>query len=181
MAPEPTPEPELLASLASSLPSALAADHLALGAVALRIQRELWQALFGPGDPLLGLLISHSELGEFKLTKRLAESAMGALEAAYGEKLSTDARRAVAGKIVSALTQRVSQKTKKQMNTGPGGAGESNDDPLVALLVKAKLPGKLVQSNGEQDPITGEVVWGLFSQAPAAGDITLTAVCEPGG
>lgn len=176
-----TPEPELLTSLAASLPPALASDRVALGAAALRIQRELWQALFGPGEPLLGLLISHPELGEFRLTKRLAESALGALAATYGEKLSTDARRAVASKIVAGLTKSVTQKTKKQVNAGPGGADESNNDPLVALLIKAKLPGKLIQSNGEQDPITGEVVWGLFSQAPAAGDITLTAVCEPGG
>ena len=50
---------------------------------------------------------------------------------------------------------------------------------MKTLLIKAKLPGKLIQTNGEEDPATGEIVWGLFSQAPAAGDVVLTAVCEP--
>ena len=175
------PEPELLASLAASLPPVLASDRVGLGVVALRIQRELWQALFGPDDPLMGLLISHPDLAEFKLKKRLGESVVAALQTAFGEKLSPEARRTVVGKIVGSITDRVSQKTKKQVNAGPGGGGESSDEPLVALLIKAKLPGKLVQTNGELDPVTGEVVWGLFSQAPAAGDIILTAVCEPGG
>lgn len=175
------PEPELVATLKASLPPALAADRAGVTASALRIQRALWQALFGPSEPLFGLLISHPELAEHKLKKQLGGAVVESLQATFGEKLTPEARRAVAGKILGALGSNVTQKTKQQVNAGPSAASESSNEPVVALLVKAKLPGKVLQTNGEHDPLTGEIVWGMFSQAPAAGDIVLTAVCDPAG
>jgi hypothetical protein len=41
-----------------------------------------------------------------------------------------------------------------------------------------KAPGRVVSSNGEVDELTGEVFWGLFSEAAAFKDVVLTAVVE---
>lgn len=176
--PKPTelaaPDPELLAALEANLPQL---DKAARATVVNHLQKNIWQALFGPGEPILGLLMTHPELGEFKLKKQLGITVDTELKAALGEKLSESERRTVVQKIVATITTDVKDKTKKQANAGP--SGENNDDALVALLIKAKLPGKLIQTNGEEDPATGEIVWGLFSQAPAAGDVVLTAICDP--
>ncbi len=169
-----TPDPELMTLLAVTLPTL---DKAGQATVTLHLQQSLWRALFGPGEPLLGLLITHSDLGEFKLKKQLSIVVDTELKAALGEKLSEAERRTAVQKIVATITDDVKDKTKKQANAGPGG--DKNDDALVAILIKAKLPGKILQTNGEEDPATGEVVWGLFSQAAAAGDVVLTAVCEP--
>ncbi len=169
-----TPEPEMLALLATTVP---ALDKAAQATVATHLQQSLWRALFGPGEPLLGLLITHPELGEFKLKKHLVAAVDAELKTALGDKLTDTERRTATQKVIVALTESVKDKTKKQVNAGP--SGDKNDDALVALLIKAKLPGKLLQTNGEEDPVTGEVVWGLFSQAPAAGDVVLTAICDP--
>jgi hypothetical protein len=169
------PDPEMMAMLALSVP---ALDKAARATVATHLRQNLWQTLFGPGEPILGLLLTHSELGEFKLKKRLGEAVESELKAALGEKLTEAERRAAVLKIIGSLSESVKDKTKQQANAGPAASG-GNDDTLVALLIKAKLPGKLISTNGEQDPATGEIVWGLFAQAPAAGDVILTAVCEP--
>ncbi len=169
-----TPEPEMLALLATTVPTL---DKAALATVATHLQQSLWRALFGPGEPLLGLLITHPELGEFRLKKRLAAAVDAELKTALGEKLTDAERRTATQKVIGALTESVKDKTKKQVNAGP--SGDKNDDALVAMLIKAKLPGKLLQTNGEEDPATGEIVWGLFSQSAAAGDVVLTAICDP--
>ena len=169
------PIPELLTTLSVSVPALAKA---AQATVATHIQQGLWRALFGPGEPLLGQLMTHPELGEFQLKKRLGQTVSDELRTALGDTLTDSERRVAVQKIVVAITESVSSKTKQQANAGPGG--ESSNDALVALLIKAKLPGKLIQTNGEEDPATGEIVWGLFSQAPAAGDVVLTAICDPG-
>jgi hypothetical protein len=169
-----TPDPELLALFSANLPML---DKAARVTIVNHLQKALWKALFGPGEPLLGLLITHSELGEFKLKKLLGIVVDTELKAALGEKLTDTERRMAVQKIIVAITNGVKNKTNKQVNAGP--SGENNDDALVAILIKAKLPGKLLQTNGEEDPATGEIVWGLFSQASAAGDVVLTAVCDP--
>lgn len=169
-------DPEIIAALAGTLPNL---DKAGQARVAQRIQQGVWQALFGPGEPILGLLMTHPDLGEFKLKKRLGESVATALQAELGEKLSEGERRIAVQKLVTLITADVKDRTKKQVNAGPGGSPDGSEDTLVALLIKAKLPGKLIQTNGEQDPVTGEVVWGFLSPAPAAGDLVLTAVCEP--
>jgi hypothetical protein len=38
----------------------------------------------------------------------------------------------------------------------------------------------VVSSNGEVDDLTGEVFWGLFSEAAGFKDVVLTAVVEAG-
>ncbi|MBB6053126.1 hypothetical protein [Armatimonas rosea] len=170
-----TPDPTFLAALSSAVP---ALDKAGQVAVEKRVHQSVWQALFGPGEPLIGLLMTHPELGEFRLKRRLSDSLLAALQDALGNKLTEAERRAAVQKLVTSLTDDVKDKTKKQVNAGPSGSG-SSDDTLVALLIKARFPGKVLQTNGELDPATGEVIWGLFSQAAAAGDVVLTAVCEP--
>ncbi|MCX6369140.1 MAG: hypothetical protein NTX57_20875 [Armatimonadetes bacterium] len=172
-----SPANELLPVLAAALPQVEKSVHARM---ATQIQQGLWQTLFGPGEPLIGLLLTHSDLGEFKLTKRLGELTATVLKNTLGDKLTDTERRSVVQKIVARIADGVKDKTKSQANAGPG-SNEGDNHALVALLIKAKLPGKILQTNGEEDPATGEIVWGLFSQAPAAGDVVLTAICDQKG
>jgi hypothetical protein len=47
------------------------------------------------------------------------------------------------------------------------------------LIFIVKAPGRVVSSNGEVDELTGEVFWGMFSEAAAFKDLVLTAIVEP--
>jgi hypothetical protein len=45
-------------------------------------------------------------------------------------------------------------------------------------MIRVKLPGKVTETNGELDPDTNEVVWPLYPEAAAMGDVTLTATTD---
>ena len=151
---------EIVDGLKKVLPAGPAADAGALSATAKLIQKDLVRLLLGPGEPLFGLLITHPDYAEFRLKKSLALSVRKSLETGFGDKL-TDAERAAAVRaIVSEVSAKASQSAKPTPPGAPGnGNGEdkkSDNSALVAILLKVRLPGKVVETNGELDPESGE-------------------------
>ena len=175
---------KIVEELKRILPADKVTDTAALSVAAKSIQKDLVKLILGPGEPLFGLLIAHQDYAEFKLKKSVGASIRRALETGFGDKL-TPAERDAAIKAV--LTEVTAKATSSSKPSPPGfgddenaeGKKKSGNDSMVAILLKVKLPGKVVETNGELDPESGEVVWPFYSQAPAAGDITLTAICEP--
>jgi hypothetical protein len=49
---------------------------------------------------------------------------------------------------------------------------------LVPLTFAVNMPGSVVATNGELDPTTGEIFWGLYCGAAMIEDVVLTATCE---
>ena len=174
---------EIIEGLKKALPAGQAADSAALATTAKLIQKDVIGLLLGPGEPLFGLLLTHPDYAQFKLKKALGGSVRKALETGFGDQLSESERTAAIRAIVSDVSTKASSSAKP---TPPGAAPsesgdgkKSDNSSLVAMLLRVHLPGKIVETNGELDPESGEIVWPLYSQAAAAGDITLTAVCDP--
>ncbi|MFI5385181.1 MAG: hypothetical protein ACHQ50_03580 [Fimbriimonadales bacterium] len=68
---------------------------------------------------------------------------------------------------------------------GPSGPGaspnkeNSADNDMTPLFFAVSFPGKMVETNGLLDPVTGEVYWSLLPMALDLGDVQLRLVVQP--
>jgi hypothetical protein len=171
------PDSEMVANLRKALPASLANDP-AVPKITLTAQKEIFALLFGPGEPVLPLVLFHQELAEYRLMGRIGGALDRALVAEFGNRITDAERKAVVEKLMKDATSSVTDKTKKP----PSGdndptSGMGNSMP-VAMLFRVKMPGKVISTNGQWNPDTGEVIWPMYSLAPSIGDVTLIAVCE---
>lgn len=167
------PIPELVAELATSLPSSVTKeDHEFL---ALKLQAEIWRTLFGPGDPIILQLLTQPDFAERKMRQRMGKAVLALFRERLGDRL-TEAQRLKAAQAVMNMDrvksvfdpQERAEETRKSDKPGV----------LVSMAIVVKLPGQVVSSNGEVDPITNEVFWAMLPEAAALGEVTLTAVCK---
>jgi len=166
-------KPEDLAKIKANLPGALATDANAQ-ALADKTAELSIPLLFGPGDPLLAMGFLHPDLAVRRAGQRIGALMVKALEQQFGDKLSAAQRRDIASKIIQ---DTFSSATTTPNPPDPSSASTSSSG-FVPLLFVVKAPGRVVSSNGEVDELTGEVFWGLFSEAAAFKDVVLTAVVE---
>ena len=174
---------EMDALLKKSLPASATSDAAVVQRMGASLQREMWQLIFGPNEPLLASAMLHPELAVYRIQRRLTGAVDKSLNTEYGATLSEAERKAAAEKIVAALTASSTNRVKKSAeSSGPMGSEdeESANTGMVAMLFRVKMPGKVVATNGDADPHSNEVVWAMYAMAPAAGDIVLTAECEVG-
>lgn len=176
------------AEIKAVLPADLATDAN-VKALAEKVRDQAYPILFGPGDPLLSIGFMHPDLAEKRITQRLGTIMMQALTQQFGDKLTPDQRKQIAIKAIQTSFNSTMQSDRLKPDA-PGGGGPPSDNDgeksdgdkqkgsLVPLLFIAKLPGKIVETNGEVDELTGEVFWAMFGEAAAARDIILTATCE---
>ena len=175
--PEMTRVPvEAKAAFKEALPAALATPEniQSLGELAFK---EFWRALFGPGDPLLSMVLLHPDLAERKVIRRIGTAMNDALIAKFGDKLTQDQRGVIVKRIVQKAMADTTTSTKAKADPQAPQA-DNNSSSMAAMMFVVKLPGKVVSTNGERDDITGEVYWALFAEAAAVGDVTMTATCE---
>lgn len=159
------PDPSLQAIVRAALPEAAARDGRSVRLVCLAIQQQAWRALFGPGDPLLGVYAVHPDDARRRMRHRLLDALRDILARVFGTRLTPSEEETARRRIVPALFADPWWERRDQEIPDP-----------VAVLVRVRLPGPMLETNGEVDPETGEAVWSFFSGAPAAGALTLTAV-----
>jgi hypothetical protein len=166
---------EVKTAYKQSLPAGFATDAnlQALGETTLR---ELWRALFGPGDPLLAMVIMHPDLAERKVMRRIGVVVNTALVERFGDKLTQVQRGDIVKKVVQQAIEDTKSTTKSKAD--PTAAADSSPSALTAMTFVIKLPGKIVSTNGERDDVTGEVYWALYSEAAAVGDVVMTATSD---
>jgi hypothetical protein len=99
----------------------------------------------------------------------------------FGERIPAAERLAMTRKLIAAMEPvfDVRNDAKTKAEAGPPGQSDS-EGSFVALTFVAKLPGKVVSTNGEIDEVNGEVFWALYDMAAAAEDVVLTATYEVG-
>jgi hypothetical protein len=177
-----TPDAKMLAALKRSLPTTLANDTASLNKVGVALQRELWTVMFGPGDPMLPLLVFHQDLAQYRIRKQLRGAVRRSLTSVYGSRLSAEDMDTASAKMTAEVASDAARKTQSKKESGVGGAsGEKDKDSggtPVALMIRVKMPGKVTETNGELDPETNEVIWPLYSEAAAMGDTALTATTD---
>lgn len=167
---------EDLAKFKANLPSELATDANAQ-ALAEKTAELSIPLLFGPGDPLLAMGLLHPDLAVRRVGQRMGALMVKALEEQFGDKLTAAQRREVAIKMIQDTFSSATATTKMTPPDTSNGPS-ANSSAFVPLIFIVKAPGRVVSSNGEVDELTGEVFWGLFSEAAAFKDVVLTAVVE---
>lgn len=140
------------------------------------VAKDLWKLLFGPGEPLLGLFVFHLDLAEKRLKRGISASLNHHLKAVFGNEINEAARKQI---VRSVITNFDSESLMNKDSNEEPSASENNANGPVAMLISVKLPGKIVESNGEVDEFTGEVYWGFYPEAAAIGKLELRAVCQP--
>jgi hypothetical protein len=167
--PRPTPlldrERELRRLLEEGLPEGLTSEEDLKDLVAHTVHAA-WRVLVGPGEGWQAGL-GHAEYGERHARMRLGIAIDRLLVGKLGRRLADDKRRAIVRKLVAALPLRAGEETNARF--------DENDAGAVPLMFVVKMPGRLVATNGEFDPVAGEVVWGLQAAAPALEAVVLTA------
>lgn len=169
-------KPEDLARIKADLPAPLATDANAR-ALAQKTAELAIPLLFGPGDPLLSLGLLHPDLAVRRAGQRMGALMVKALEEQFGDKLTAAQRREVARKMIQETFSEATSSPKMTPEMAPGKSSSGNS-AFVPLIFIVKAPGRVVSSNGEVDELTGEVFWGMFSEAAAFKDLVLTAVLE---
>jgi len=171
-------KPEDLAKIKSKLPPDLATDANAQ-ALADKTAELSVPLLFGPGDPLLAMGLLHPDLAVRRAGQRMGALMVKALEEQFGDKLTAAQRRDIAVRMIQETFS--SATTSSSMKPDPSSGPPKTSGGLVPLIFIVKAPGRVVSSNGEVDELTGEVFWGLFSEAAGFKDVVLTAVVEAAG
>ncbi len=171
-------KPEDVAKIKANLPPALATDANAQ-ALAAKTAELAIPLLFGPGDPLLSMGLLHPDLAVRRAGQRMGSLLVKALEEQFGEKLTPSQRRDVARRMIQETFLSATSTTKITPPDSTSASSSTSNSAFVALMFIVKAPGHVVSSNGEVDELTGEVFWGLFSEAAAFKDLVLTAVVEP--
>jgi hypothetical protein len=168
-------DPEMLAAIQKALPAELATPEN-VQATGKMFLREFWQMVFGPGEPLFGLLITQPDLAAKRAQRRIGLSMNAVLEKQFGDKMTQEIRI----KVIKTLLQGALAKTNAQTKPDPAKGPPTDDNPggFVTLTYSVKMPGKIIETNGEVDMLTNEVTWGFYAQAAAVDDIVLTAVCD---
>lgn len=158
------------------LPTGTATDEQAVE-IAETVARDLWKALFGPGDPLFAQMMTNPEMLERKLKSRMAGSINRTLVAVLGNKLTDAQRKAVVAKALESESVKGGKMVNPQAQAQK--QGEDSVGGFASMVFSVKMPGTLVSHNGALDEYTGEVYWDLFSPAPQIGPVTMTAESKP--
>jgi hypothetical protein len=165
-----------LTQLKALLPSSLATDAN-VRKLSSAIITQIWKALFGPGEPLLPVLIMQPQLAEHRLDQRIGQSILTSLKKTFGDKLTEGQRIKLVREIFQVAKQTRDFSANQMQSPSPSNSSQAN---LCALYYSVKMPGKVLDSNGEMDNITGEVFWGVYDEAAMPGDVTLYAICKTG-
>jgi len=147
--------------------------------------KRMWPSMFGPKDTLMIEMFVNFSVIERKMMRVVGSSLLGSVEEVLPN--STEEQRLTAVRAIIADI-----KVADIMQTSPEGLVENplemptegEEEPseeLVGLAAVVKGPGRLVETNGEYDKITGEVFWTFYSMAAAQGPVVLRAVFDPSG
>lgn len=145
--------------------------------ISLGAMKDLWRIMFGPTRPLLPTLAMHPDLGERELRRQFGKSMETQFERVFGDKLTKEARLKAVRTLMTKLdAEKVMGPTRESAQ--PGGGEGGDEGGLVSMTTIVKFPGKIIESNGEVDEVSGEVFWAFYSEAAIVEPLTLRAVCE---
>jgi hypothetical protein len=147
--------------------------------ISLGAMKDLWRIMFGPTRPLLPTLAMHPDLGERELRRQFGRTMDSQFEKVFGDKLTKEARLKAVRTLMTKLdAEKVMGPTRDTAQPGGGGEGGGDDNGLVSMTTTVKLPGRIVETNGEVDEVSGEVFWAFYSEATMLEPLVLRAVCE---
>lgn len=139
---------------------------------AKKSSRMLITQMMGPGDPLLLTFLTQPEMTVRKLRARAGGAMRKLADEIFGDALTAEQKRTL---ILSALSMDTAKSSSDLPDPSAPPSEEESDDDMVSMTIVVKMPGRILETTGETDPITGEVYWGMVSEAAAYGDVVLYA------
>jgi hypothetical protein len=168
----------LKAALKEALPTELS-DEAALDNATRRIAIKVWQALFGPHDPLVNQVFMHSDFAERRLMQRLAKGIDSTLVEVFQDRLSPEQRAITMKKLLANMKDKdVFEGPTKSLEEPKPDSFDAKGG-LVPILVVVKLPGSIEETNGEIDAVQGEVYWAMYPEGAMLQPVTLRVVYKP--
>lgn len=171
-----TQDPEIIATIKAALPVKVATDATAK-ALAAGLIRGVWGAMFGPGQSILPQIMLQPDSVEHVLLSRLSRSVDRTLGETLGSKLTKEERRATVLRLIKGMA--ASAKSRSGAKS-PGGSEDKDGTDLPALTFVLRPPGRVLDTNGDLDEYSNEVMWTLYPEAAALGDVVLKATWEVG-
>lgn len=138
----------------------------------------LWKLMFGPGDPLITTMLMNSPAGKQRARSAMASTMLQALERHLGNRTTHQERVDAVRKAVPALDSE--ELVDKQSAPDPTGNDEEQEPGFVPITVVLRAPGKIIESNGVEDHVLGEVSWSMYDLAAVHNKVILRAVVESG-
>lgn len=147
--------------------------------LARALTRAIWRVMFGPGDPLVAHfseLMMQPDLIKHRIGGQMATALKSALDELPGQKLTPQQKQDLFKKMTDYAVQSGTTKAQAAQNGGPEKPAPGGS--FASLTFDVKLPGRVIETSGEVDPLTGEVYWAVYPEAAVLGDVTMRAVCD---
>ena len=157
------------------MPAGMASDE-DYKAMAKKTSTALIRILLGPEDHMFGTLLLNPDGAARRLRSKLGVLENKVLIDQFGGKMTEDERNGVIKKMLQSFDKETMIGSTKP-STNPDQANQSQTD-FVGMSVSVKLPGKVIETNGEIDGFTGEVFWDFASNSAETDVLELRAICQ---
>jgi hypothetical protein len=137
----------------------------------------LIRILLGPDDHLFGTLLLNPDGAVRRLRSKVGQVESKILAEQMGDRMTQDERDEVVKKLLSTFDESSSMLTGKKPSGSPDQSSQSQVD-MVGMSVSVKMPGKIIEFNGEIDGYTGEIFWDFASSSAEADVLELRAICQ---
>jgi hypothetical protein len=135
-------------------------------------------AVFGPPEPaLLNLFTSPEAVLRRVNTFAFTENTRSFREVIPS--LTESQAQDVSRELAQVMSESILDQTDMMNQKKPDEKKNSNDNAMTSLMFSVKFPGRVVESNGIFDPVTGEVYWSLLPAGLEVGDAKLRLVVQP--
>lgn len=146
-----------------------------LNKVAADVGKQLWKFIWGPGDPMLLTILTNADYASHKVSLKMSQILDAVFVKHLDDLMTVAERRAAIRKFVESIkSEELMKKPDEQSAPSPDGG----DGDLIPMFAKVKFPGKIIESDGEVDPISGEVFWALYPEAAQMGVVRIHAICD---
>lgn len=135
-------------------------------------------ALFGPPEPMVFNMFTSPEVmlrrinsNAFVENSRSFQEIIPSLTEAQADEMARNLAEAMADTIMGETESMSEPKDPKEKS--------SVENEMTPLTFSVKFPGKVVESNGLLDRMTGEIYWSLLPAGLEMGDVKLRVVIQP--
>lgn len=138
--------------------------------IALAIKRQIFRRMFGPGDPMFADIITDAGAAERRLKIDVFHTVDRECQQRFpnvAEPERLRIARTVAQKIASLIVQENTPNPEQDPS-------QSGDPDLTVINISIAGPGKVVETDGEWDPVNNEVHWSMYANAAEIGPVTLS-------
>lgn len=157
-----------------ALPAGKATDE-DLMAIGKKTEVALTRLLFGPDDHLFGSMLTNIDGTVRRIRSKIGTIEGRILAEQFGSRLSQAEIDATVKKLLAKFDSPDAFDMKKTAGSEPP---DQNDSNFIGMSVAVKLPGKVVETNGEIDSYTGEVFWDFLSNSAEPDVLELRAICQ---